>query len=168
MAVSIFAFDQVTKKLVLNFLGYAQEKVVVDGFFKLVHWVNTGAAWSMFHGNNALLSIVALVALAVLFLFRNKFEIHTTLGWVAMGLMFGGITGNLMDRLLPTRQHVIDFLYFYVRQRGTGEEIGFPAFNVADSAICIGVGLLFVLSFQKERQARSQGNLQTPAMGDKQ
>jgi signal peptidase II len=67
-----------------------------------------------------------------------------------LGLIFGGICGNLFDRLLPSRRHVIDFLYFYVIRRD-GDEAGFPAFNVADSAICIGVGLLFLLSWQSDR-----------------
>ncbi|MBI5387730.1 MAG: signal peptidase II [Verrucomicrobia bacterium] len=156
LALAVFAADQLTKKLVLNFLGYADERVVIDGFFKFVHWVNTGAAWSMFHGNNAILAVVALVALLLLVLLRHRFDIHTTIGWVALGLMFGGIAGNLLDRLLPTRRHVIDFLYFYVRRRGDGAEVGFPAFNVADSAICVGVFLLFVLSFRKENLARPQ------------
>jgi signal peptidase II len=89
--------------------------------------------------------------LLVLFLVRNRFDIETRLGWISLGLMFGGIVGNLTDRLLPTRRHVIDFIYFYVRSGG--DEIGFPAFNVADSAICVGVALLFILSFQKERSS---------------
>jgi signal peptidase II len=66
---------------------------------------------------------------------------------MALGFIFGGILGNLLDRLRVG--HVIDFLRFYVIRRN-GEEAGFPAFNVADSAICIGVGLLFILSFQSE------------------
>ena len=154
LAVAIFLADQITKKVVLNYLGYAEEKVVIAGFFKFVHWVNTGAAWSLFRDSNELLAIVALIALLVLFLVRHRFDIHTRLGWVAMGLMFGGIAGNLLDRLLPTRRHVIDFIYFYIKPRGGGE-IGFPAFNVADSAICIGVVLLFFLSFQQENAAKA-------------
>ena len=68
IALAVLAVDQLTKPLVLRFLGYAQEKVIVDGFFKFVHWGNTGAAWSLFRGNNELLAIVALLALLVLFL----------------------------------------------------------------------------------------------------
>jgi signal peptidase II len=150
LALLVFALDQLTKKAVLSLLGREEEHVVIDGFFKFVHWVNTGAAWSMFRDNNEILAVVALVALLVLFLVRHRFDIHTTLGWIAMGLMFGGIAGNLLDRLLQSRRHVIDFIYFYVKRRGDGGELGFPAFNVADSAICIGVVLLFILSLQKE------------------
>ncbi|MCX6905266.1 MAG: signal peptidase II [Verrucomicrobia bacterium] len=155
LAVVVFALDQLSKLAVLKYLGYAEEKVLVNGFFKLVHWGNTGAAWSMFRDSNDMLAIVALLALLVLFIVRHRFDIHTTLGWVSVGLMFGGIAGNLLDRLLPARRHVIDFIYFYLRRSGGGE-IGFPAFNVADSAICIGVALLFFLSIQKEKASAAQ------------
>jgi signal peptidase II len=154
IALVVLALDQLTKALVLQFLGYAQEKVVVDGFFKFVHWGNTGAAWSLFRGNNELLAIVALLALVILFFGRHHFDSRTLMGQFAFGLIFGGIVGNLVDRLLPSRQHVIDFLYFYLQQRGGGE-IGFPAFNVADSAICTGVGLVFLLTWRNEQTPKA-------------
>ncbi len=152
IALAVVALDQFTKGLVLKLLGYAQEKIVVEGFFKFVHWQNTGAAWSLFRGNNYLLAIVALLALVVLFFSRHHFESRTVLGQVAFGLIFGGIVGNLIDRLW--RGHVIDFLYFYLQQRGGGD-IGFPAFNVADSAICTGVGLIFLITWRNEREMHS-------------
>jgi signal peptidase II len=150
IALVILALDQFSKHLVLKYLAMGQERVVIDGFFKFVHWANTGAAWSMFTNNNRLLAIVALLALLVLFLSRHYFDAHTKLGQVALGFIFGGIIGNLCDRLLA--QHVTDFLRFYLQQRG-GQEIGFPAFNVADSAICVGVGLVFILSWRSESAA---------------
>jgi signal peptidase II len=151
LAGGIVLLDQLTKLLVLRSLHFGhEEKIIVDGFFKFVHWGNTGAAWSMFHGNNELLAIVSLVALLVLFIYRHHFDTRTGLGQISLGLIFGGIIGNLIDRLF--RQHVIDFIYFYLQQRG-GREIGFPAFNVADMAICTGVGLLFILSWRQESRS---------------
>jgi signal peptidase II len=149
VALVVLVFDQLTKLAVLKYLGYAQERVIVPGFFKFVHWGNTGAAWSMFPGNNVLLAVVAVVALLVLILSRHHFDSRTPLGQMSLGLIFGGIVGNLIDRLHPERQHVIDFIYFYLQRRGGGE-VGFPAFNVADSAICVGVGLIFFLSWKSE------------------
>jgi signal peptidase II len=113
-----------------------------------VHWGNTGAAWSLFMGKNILLAVVGVIALIVLFRSRHHFDAHTTLGQLALGLVFGGIIGNLTDRLLIG--HVTDFIYFYIHQRG-GPDLSFPAFNVADSAICIGVGLIFLLSWRHDR-----------------
>jgi signal peptidase II len=147
----VIGLDQLTKWLVSGSLSYGEERVVVDGFFKLVYWGNTGAAWSVLRGNNNVLALIALVALVVLFFSRHHFNSRTLLGQMAFGLIFGGIIGNLIDRLC--REHVIDFLYFYLQQRG-GKEIGFPAFNVADSAICTGVGLVFLLTWKSEREIK--------------
>lgn len=147
IALGVVALDQLTKQLVLRLLGYTQEKVLIDGFFKVVHWENTGAAWSLFRGNNELLAIIAVLALGVLFFSRHHFDSQTLLGQTAFGLIIGGITGNLLDRLWA--HHVIDFIRFYIEQRGGGE-IGFPAFNVADSAICTGVGLVFLITWKGE------------------
>lgn len=156
IATGIVLLDQITKALVLRWLNLLDERIVIDGFFKFVHWHNTGAAWSMFHGNNELLAIISLLAVLGLFIYRDRFESRTFLGQLSLGLIFGGIVGNLIDRLF--REYVVDFVYFYLRQRGGGE-IGFPAFNVADTAICTGVGLLFLLSWKTEQAASSERKL---------
>src|SRR5437867_534703 len=142
LALGVVALDQLTKQIVLRFLGNGQDKIVVDGFFKFVHWENTGAAWSLLTGYNLPLAIIAIVALVVLYFSRHHFYLRTWQGQAAFGLIIGGIVGNLIDRLRVG--HVIDFICFYVQQRG-GTEVSFPAFNVADSAICAGVGLVFLL-----------------------
>src|SRR5512137_1558239 len=80
VALAIVASDQLTKLLVLRFLGFEQEKVVIPGFFKFVHWGNTGAAWSLFTGNNELLAAIALIALVVLIFSRHHFDSRTFLG----------------------------------------------------------------------------------------
>jgi signal peptidase II len=151
VAAAVLLLDQLSKLAGLKYLGYTQEKVIISGFFKFVHWRNTGAAWSLFTqfaGSNQWLALFALAALLVLFLTRHHFDSHTLLGQLSLGLIFGGIAGNLVDRF--THGHVVDFIYFYVSRRGGGE-IGFPAFNVADTAICTGVALLFLLSWQKDQ-----------------
>lgn len=153
IALVVILLDQLTKLIVVRCLPLTiHEKIIVPGFFKLVHWENTGAAWSLFKGSNATLAIVALVALVVLYFTRHHFDARTTLGQFAFGLICGGIIGNLIDRLRVGS--VIDFLYFYVQQRGGGD-VGFPAFNIADSAICTGVGLVFLLTWRSGDQGAS-------------
>ena len=159
LTLVIFMLDQFTKWLVLHALNLGDETIVIPGFFKLVHWGNTGAAWSLFSGNNAALAMVGLFALVALFLTRHHFSSHTLSGQIAFGLIFGGIAGNLTDRLLPSRHAVVDFLYFYLQQRN-GNIIGFPAFNVADTAICTGVVLIFLITWKTEHTPK-------PATGDK-
>jgi signal peptidase II len=162
IALAVVLLDQATKLMVLHLLGPTQERVVIAGFFRIVHWVNTGAAWSLFRDQNDLLAIVSLLALLGLFLWRRHFYIHSALGQISLGLIFGGIFGNLLDRLIY--RHVIDFLRFYVIRR-SGEEVGFPAFNMADSAICVGVGLLILLSWKQEREnANGQTATKSPSV----
>ena len=152
LALFILALDQFTKWLVLKTIPEYQERVVVPGFFNLVHRDNTGAAWSLFTGNNAVLAAVALIALVALYFSRHHFSANTLSGQIAFGLIFGGIIGNLTDRLLPGRHAVVDFLYFFLQRRG-GDDLGFPAFNVADSAICTGVALIFLINWKNDKIA---------------
>jgi signal peptidase II len=154
LALVIFVLDQLTKWLVLKSLEPGDEKIVIPGFFKFVHWGNTGAAWSLFSGNNGALVLVALLAGVALFLTRHHFDSHRLIGQVAFGLIFGGIAGNLFDRLI--RHEVVDFLRFYILQRPWDTEIGFPAFNVADSAICTGVGLIFLITWKNEQRPSTE------------
>ncbi len=155
LAAFVFILDQFTKLLVLRFLVENYEHTVISGFFSLTRRANTGAAWSLFAGNNAVLAIVALIALAALILNRHHFNAHTAAGQVALGLIFGGITGNLTDRLLPGRHAVVDFLHFYLQRRGSYDTLDFPAFNIADSAICTGVALIFFATWRNEQTQKS-------------
>ena len=155
IALLVVAGDQLTKFAVLRWLGYAQERTIVPGFFKFVHWGNTGAAWSLFQDSNAILAVVSLLALVALFFYRHRFDTGSIVGQASLGMIFGGILGNLTDRVI--HHHVIDFLYFHLHRRG-GQEIGFPAFNVADSGICVGVALLFLISWRSEAADAAAGS----------
>ncbi len=147
LCILILTLDQTSKLLVQNFLPFRGEHILIDGFFRIVHWGNTGAALSLFQDNNTALAIVGILAAVLLYLARVYFGMLHPLGQTALGLILGGILGNLIDRFRV--RHVIDFLYFYTYQRDGGE-IGFPAFNLADTAICTGIGLLLFLSWRKD------------------
>jgi signal peptidase II len=95
-----------------------------------------------------------VAALGGLLVWRRHFHIETLLGQISLGLICGGIAGNLVDRI--ARHVVVDFLRFYLVTRGGGE-VSFPAFNVADSAICTGVGLLILISIRLESAAGQAG-----------
>ena len=151
IAALVLALDQATKDMVLRLLGPRGEPGIIDGFFRLVNWGNTGAAWSLFPGRNEVLAWVSAAALAGLVFWRRHFHVQTLLGQISLGLICGGIAGNLIDRI-STRHQVVDFLRFYLYTRN-GVEIGFPAFNVADSAICAGVGLLILVSCRQDSAA---------------
>lgn len=136
VGVLVFAADQISKEMIADRLpfgsyGRPAHLEVIPGFFNLVHVGNTGAAWSMFTGQSVWLALLALVTLAAMFWWRRTLGLHYTAAQPAFGLLVGGILGNLVDRLL--HGHVIDFLDFHF-----GDYV-FPTFNIADSAICVGV-----------------------------
>lgn len=141
LAVVIFVADQVTKlwiaaRLPFNAMhahGGDFDLEVIRGFFYLIHVGNTGAAWSMFSGRSALLALLAAGTLVAIYFWRHALGLKDRAAQVGFGLLCGGIIGNLVDRIL--HGHVIDFVDLHF-----GNYV-YPTFNVADSAICVGVFL---------------------------
>ena len=133
VALCVVLLDQASKEWVRGAFSLHESVPVIPGFFHLTYIRNTGAAWGMFSGQNVALSALALVMLAVLVVFRRKILPPGRVHRVALGLLCGGIAGNLFDRL--RLDYVVDFLDFFVRGWH------WPAFNIADSAICIGVAI---------------------------
>jgi signal peptidase II len=142
LTLPLYALDQITKYLVLRFLG--EERTLIPGFFSLVSVTNSGAAFGSFANNNGFfigLSLVAFVIVLFLLLRRDSPD-----PWrrVALGLLLAGILGNLTDRLW--HGHVIDFLLFNLHIPFADP---WPAFNVADSCICVAVFCFVIHSFRQ-------------------
>jgi signal peptidase II len=141
IALAIVLADRVAKLAVARNLALHENIQVIPDFFRITHVENRGAAFGLFADSPSewkiavlvLFSIVALVIVSAL-LWRNSHAITST--GVGLALILGGALGNLWDRLVSGR--VVDFLLFYVGQ------YQWPAFNVADSAIVIGAGLLVI------------------------
>lgn len=120
---------------------------VIKNFFYIVHIGNEGAAWGMFAGHGTLLALFALVALFVIYKFRHALELHRTPMQFAFGLLVGGVLGNFVDRIV--HGHVIDFLDFHFPFSIPGllPDGRYPAFNIADCGIVVGVLAYITLSF---------------------
>ena len=103
----------------------------------------------MFSGNNAALAAGRAVRARRAVSLAPPFQLPHALRPDRLRPDFRRHPGNLADRLLPGRHAVVDFLYFYLQQRG-GRVIDFPAFNVADTAICTGVALIFLITWKNE------------------
>jgi signal peptidase II len=144
VAVATILFDQVTKALVLAYLGPGgplEQVVLVPGLLRLFYVENTGAAFGLFQGRNPVLALLALgVVLVLVAVFRQLVSLRW--GAVALGLQLGGAVGNLIDRF--RHGFVVDFI----------DPSFWPTFNVADSAITIGVLLLLVLVIRSDRATR--------------
>ncbi|NDF14794.1 signal peptidase II [bacterium] len=144
----IIVTDQWTKLMVLAHFEYGESLVMVRDFFSLTYVRNTGAAFGFLANSNPTFRVpfflvVPIVAMVVLgFLYR---DLPRSSKWrsMALGLVSGGALGNLIDRV--RLGYVVDFLDFHYRN-----QYYFPAFNVADSAICVGVGILLLSTFSNK------------------
>jgi len=147
IALLVVLLDRFSKLAIERNLSLHDSISLIPGFFRLTHIENRGAAFGLFADSPSewkiaglvLFSLVALVIVATL-LWKNSHSM--TITGVGLSLILGGAIGNLWDRLVSG--HVVDFLLFYIGQ------YQWPAFNVADSAIVIGAGLLvFEILFTK-------------------
>ena len=146
VTLPFYLLDQATKWAVMWYLQQGDDLPVIPGFFDLVHWRNTGAAFSMLSDSNVFfiaLSCAALAVLAVL-AWRGKFQDRMSrVGWA---LLLAGILGNLTDRIF--QGSVVDFLLFDLHVRFANP---WPAFNVADSCIFVAAGLFIWQSFREPK-----------------
>jgi len=139
IAITIVACDQVSKHVVMQHLPLHVRTPVLGSFLSLTHTQNTGGAFSLFKAHNAVFVAISVVALVALIGAYHRFQRHDL--WVSAGLALalGGAIGNLIDR--ARFGYVVDFF-----------DLGWwPIFNVADSAITVGIVLLaFLFLFRKE------------------
>ena len=138
IGAGVLALDQVTKVMVERafLLG---ESLPLCSFFSLTYVRNQGAAWGMFQGAHYALAAFALVTLVLLACFWRQVIGSASWTFPVGGLLFGGILGNLIDRV--RLGYVVDFFHFY------WGNYHFPCFNVADSAICLAAMILLVAQF---------------------
>jgi signal peptidase II len=153
IALFVVALDRVTKITIAHRLSLHDSITVIPGFFRIIHTENPGAAFGIFSDSPSAwktglligFSIIALLIVCVL-LWKDSHRLTTT--GIGLSLILGGAVGNLWDRLVS--RHVVDFLLFYVGR------YQWPAFNVADSAIVVGAGLLvFEILFTKSPSQQS-------------
>jgi signal peptidase II len=146
----IVVLDLYTKHLVQQAFEYG-EHLTVTSFFDLVRYHNEGAAFSFLANaggwQKLFFSAVSVVAIVIISYLIRKHQTEK-LFCLGLALVLGGAIGNLYDRV--TLGYVVDFLYFHY------QTFYWPAFNVADSAICVGVALLLLDSFKKDSTQKPQ------------
>ncbi len=155
VALSIIALDAWTKWLVSTHIDVHDSISLIPNLFQIVHVRNTGAAFGI--GANAQSRIVPLLlnvgAIGVFFVvvaYAFRTAVTDRVLQIGLHLILGGAIGNLIDRFRVG--YVVDFLDVYLNWGGQAHH--WPAFNVADSAICIGIGLLF-LDMRKKPEERT-------------
>lgn len=145
---SSVALDQWTKWLVRTNIEFGGQWLPgwlawLSPYARLVHWYNSGAAFGMFQNGNLVFTVLAFIVIAAILYYYPHVEKDDWTLKLAMGLQLGGALGNLIDRLLMGR--VTDFISV-----GT-----FPVFNIADASISVGVAILLLGAWLKERAEKS-------------
>ena len=145
----VIAFDQWTKWLVRQNIEFGSQWLPesldwLSPYARFVNWSNSGAAFGMFQNGNLVFTILAIIVIIAIIYYYPQVEAADWTLKLAMGLQLAGATGNLVDRLMVGK--VTDFISI-----GT-----FPVFNVADSSITIGVIVLLIGVWIKERQEKKK------------
>ncbi|QXJ37459.1 Lipoprotein signal peptidase [Parageobacillus caldoxylosilyticus] len=149
IALAVVAIDQWTKWLVVKYMRLGESIPIIPNVLYITSHRNRGAAWGILQGQFWLFYLITVIVVIGLIVYIQRLPRGERLFGVALGLMLGGAIGNFIDRLF--RKEVVDFIHAYI---GT---YSFPVFNIADSALTIGVALLFIKMFffatsEKENQ----------------
>jgi signal peptidase II len=150
LSVGLDQWTKVMARASLKPLGPYNPKVVIDGFFNLRYSENPGVAFGMLQqmpGGRLVLTLLAVVAFVLVIAYLRKTEAAATRLHIALGLVGGGAIGNVIDRVAYGR--VTDFIVWHVKEHE------WPAFNVADAALCVGVGLMVLDMFLSRPAAAS-------------
>jgi len=152
LVAATLAFDRWTKALIQKRFDLNASMSVIDGFFNITYVRNTGVAFGIFSSisspaKSVLLSVFTACAAVVVITFSVRTPAHNRLLQIALSLVLGGALGNLYDRL--AYGYVVDFLELYAGS------YHWPSFNVADSAISIGVALLAIEIIRNETPSRA-------------
>lgn len=144
-AGSIFILDRLTKIMAMSYLVEGQPVEVLPAIFRITLVLNTGTAFGLFKGKARVFSVISIIVIAsILVCLLRKRNIEKRLS-LALGLILGGACGNLFDRI--RFGYVIDFFDFRI----------WPVFNVADSAITLGIAILILRLLRQRR-----GHLNVP------
>ena len=133
LLISIIVFmDQIIKYYIINNFNYGQSLAIIKGVFHLTYVKNTGAAFGILKNANNFFIIVSIIIILFLLFYRYYYFKSNIYINISIGLIIGGAVGNLIDRILLN--YVVDYLDFRV----------WPVFNLADSAIVVGAGILII------------------------
>ncbi len=148
LASFFIVFDQIIKLFINNYFSYGQMEVIIPNFFHITKIYNYGAAWSMFNGGRYLLIAIAIASFGLLYSYEISFS-YKERTIMAFGLIYGGLCGNLIDRML--HGFVIDYLSLNFKS------YYFPIFNLADMCLVGGFALLLYAIFKGEDKYEVKG-----------
>lgn len=131
-------------------MAYGESIPVIDNLFYITSHRNRGAAWGILQGQMWFFYLITIVVILGVIYYIQKSKTDRLMG-VALGLILGGAIGNFIDRIF--RQEVVDFIHVYIFS------YSFPVFNIADSALTIGVILMIIAMFLEEKRTKELNNV---------
>jgi signal peptidase II len=156
IAGTVLILDQATKLMAIAWLADDRDVVLIPRVLQLIHRTNTGAAWSMFQDSPKILTIFATVVAGGLAVWSVLLRPEERILRLPLAMILGGAVGNLADRY--RLGHVVDFIDAH-----WDDVYHFPTFNVADSAICIGMALLIWMNLRVSSEAADASTKNGPA-----
>jgi signal peptidase II len=150
IALFIILLDQWSKFLVVKKLELGESIKVIDDFLYITSHRNRGAAWGILQGQMWFFYIITVIVIIGIIVYIHKETKGKRLLGVSLGLMLGGAIGNFIDRVV--RKEVVDFINTFI----FGYD--FPVFNIADSALVVGVMLLMIQMLLEERAIKEKSN----------
>ncbi|MBS4189152.1 signal peptidase II [Bacillus sp. FJAT-49705] len=148
IALFIIALDQFTKWLIVKNLELGESIEVINNFLYITSHRNKGAAWGILEGRMWFFYIITIIVVIGIIYYIQKAAKGKWLLGVSLGFMLGGAIGNFIDRVY--RQEVVDFIDTYPFG------YNFPIFNIADSALVIGVAMLMIQMLLEERALKKE------------
>ncbi len=153
LITAILSMDIVTKYLIVRNYGFGDRTDYLNGFLRIALVYNEGGVFGILQGHKNLFLIVSIVVLALMIVYyffeKNKSLLFNT----SMALIVAGAVGNIIDRLVPGRPGVVDFISI-----GVDGVYRWPSFNVADSSIVVGAFLLIMVFYKEELKRKKESS----------
>ncbi|EEK77580.1 Lipoprotein signal peptidase [Bacillus cereus R309803] len=136
IALFVIAIDQISKWLIVKNMELGTSIPIIDNVLYITSHRNRGAAWGILENKMWFFYIITVVFVVFIVFYMKKYAKTDKLLGISLGLILGGAIGNFIDRVF--RQEVVDFIHVYIFS------YNYPVFNIADSALCIGVVLIII------------------------
>ncbi|MEI3618295.1 lipoprotein signal peptidase LspA [Bacillus thuringiensis] len=146
IALFVIAIDQISKWLIVKNMELGTSISIIDNVLYITSHRNRGAAWGILENKMWFFYIITVVFVVFIVFYMKKYAKTDKLLGISLGLILGGAIGNFIDRVF--RQEVVDFIHVYIFS------YNYPVFNIADSALCIGVVLIIIQTLLEGKKAK--------------
>ena len=146
IALFVIAIDQISKWLIVKNMELGTSIPIIDNVLYITSHRNRGAAWGILENKMWFFYIITVVFVVFIVFYMKKYAKTDKLLGISLSLILGGAIGNFIDRVF--RQEVVDFIHVYIFS------YNYPVFNIADSALCIGVVLIIIQTLLESKKTK--------------